>query len=245
MPIHYTIIANYQAFTDLVNAVGGVPVTLAKPFEENAQFNQVGVCDGITFTKPTGQYQNKIERHTKHNAAGVAYVVKTKVPKYPLCENTHPECNGDFKLPAGQQTLDAATALCFARSRDNSSDFDRAKRQQMVLQGLKAKAMSVGTLADFNKLNGIFNSIGNNLSTDLQGWEMKRLYDVYMGVDKTNPQVISRVLDEDPDQGLLYGVQDPTAGDILLPKGDNYNQVQQLIQNTFTLPPQANINVIQ
>ncbi len=245
VPIHYTVTANYQAFTDLVNAMGGVPINLSKPFEESAQFNQMGVCDGVTFTKPSGQFQNKIEKHIKQNAAGVAYVVKTKVPKYPLCYNEHPECNGDFKLPAGPQTLDAATALCFARSRDNSSDFDRAKRQQMILQALKSKALSLGTLTDFNKLNGIFNSLGNNISTDLQGWEMKKLYDIYMTVDKANPKIIQRVL-ENTDEGLLYTPpENPATGYILLPRGDNYDQIHQLFQNTFTAPAQSDIDVIQ
>ena len=87
--------------------------------------------------------------------------------------------------------------------------------------------------------------IKRKLSRIAKGSVKERLYDVYMGVDKTNPQIIQRVLDEDPDQGLLYAQQDPTAGDILLPKGDNYDQIHQLIQNTFTAPPQADIDVIQ
>jgi len=247
--IDYTIVGNYQAFTDLVNAVGGVPINLDKPFEENAQFDQVGVCDSTTFTKPTGTYENKfIKAHHITLPNGTRKLVGVKVPTYKLCYNTNPECNGDFKLPAGQQTLDAATALCFARSRDNSSDFDRAKRQQMILQALESKALSLGTLTDFNKVNAMFNSIGNNLSTDLQGWEMKRLYDVYMAIKKTNPAVIQRVIDEDQvndANSLVYGKSDPVAGDILLPTGDNYDKIHAMVQNTFTDPPQDDISVIQ
>jgi LCP family protein required for cell wall assembly len=245
VPIHYTIVTNYDAFTAVVDAVGGVPINLSKPFEENAQFNQEGVCDGSFFTVPTGKYENKTKK--THNPLTGA-VTGTRVTKsYPLCtpQADALECNGDFKLPAGQQTLNSATALCFARARDNSSDFARAKRQQMILQALKSKALSIGTLADFNKVNGIINGLGNNLSTDLQGWEMKRLYDVFMALDKNNPQVIQRVLDEDPTQGMVYGKSDPNYGDVLVPVGDNFDKINQLIQNTFTAPPQANINVIQ
>lgn len=243
--IHYTIVTNYNAFTDVVNAVGGVPIDLKQPFEENSQFNQEGVCDATVFTKPTGKFQTKTKK-IKNSITGK--VIGTKITKqYPLC--TAPaatvECGGDFKLPAGQQTLDATAALCFARARDNSSDFDRAKRQQMILQALKSKALSVGTLTDFNKINEIINGLGDNISTDLQGWEMKRLYDVYMALDKNNPQVIQRVPDEDPNQGLLYGKSDQTYGDILLPIGDNYDKIHEMVQNTFTDPPQADIDVIQ
>jgi LCP family protein required for cell wall assembly len=240
VPIHYTIVGNYQAFNDVVNAVGGVEITLDKPFEENAQFNQLGVCDGVVFTKPSGQFQNKAVTRVRNGVK-----VRIQIPKYPLCYNEHPECNGDFKLPAGKQTLDASTALCFARSRDNSSDFDRAKRQQMILQALKNKALSVGTLTDFNKINSMINALGNNFSTDLQGWEMKELYDVYMKIEKTNPKVIQRVL-ENTQEGLLYTPpENPETGYILLPMGDNYDKIHQLIQNTFTAPEQSDINVIQ
>lgn len=245
VPIHYTVVANYKAFTDVVNAIGGVPINLKQPFEENAQFNQIGVCDGSYFTVPTGKYETKTK---KVKDAVTGKVTRTRITaQYPLCSPAPEalECHGDFKLPAGQQTLDAETALCFARSRDNSSDFDRAKRQQMILQALKAKALSVGTLTDFGKINGIINSLGNNFSTDLQGWEMKQLYSLYMNLDKNNPQIIQRVLDEDPVEGLVYGKSDPTYGAILLPKGDNYDKIHNLIQNTFTLPAQANIGIIQ
>ena len=245
VPIHYTIIVNYDAFTAAVNAVGGVPITLAKPFEETAQFNQSGVCDGSYFTVPTGKFETKTKK-IRNSITG--RVIGTKVTKqYPICTPAADalECHGDFKLPSGPQTLDAATAMCFARARDNSSDFARAKRQQMILQALKSKALSIGTLADFNKINGILNSFGDNVSTDLEGWEMKELYSVYMALDKNNPTVIQRVLEEDPTQGLIYGKKDPTYGDVLLPVGDNYTKINQLVQNTFTDPPQADINIIQ
>ena len=245
VPIHYTAVTNYDAFTAVVNAVGGVPITLDKPFEENAQFNQTGVCDGSFFTIPTGKYENKTKK--THNPITGA-VTGTRITKsYPLCSPAKDalECNGDFKLPAGAQTLNAEIALCFARARDNSSDFARAKRQQMILQGLKSKALSIGTLTDFNKVNAIIAGLGNNFSTDMQGWEMKRLYDVFMGLDKNSPKIINRVLDEDPTEGLIYGKSDPDYGDVLLPVGDNYDKIHNLIQNTFTLPEQKNINVIQ
>ncbi len=244
VPIGYTVVINYQAFTDVINAVGGVPVNLKQPFEENAQFNQSGVCDGTYFTVPTGKYETK----TRKTKDALGKVIGTRVTaQYPLCTPTAAalECHGDFKLPAGEQTLDAETALCFARSRDNSSDFERAKRQQLILQALKAKALSIGTLTDFNKINAIINSLGKNFSTDMQGWEMKQLYTIYMDLNKNNPQEIRRVLDEDPTEGLLYGKSDPVYGDVLLPKGDNYDKIHALFANTFTAPAQANIDVIQ
>ncbi|MCX6761906.1 MAG: LCP family protein [Candidatus Moranbacteria bacterium] len=239
IPIHYAASINFAGFTQLVDAIGGVDITLDQPFDESMQFNEEHVCDSF-FTIRTGNWENKIERHTKHNAAGVAYVVKTKVPKYPLC--TAPkdtlECGGDFKLPAGKQTLNGANALCYVRSRKTSSDFERAKRQQQVIQLVKDKMLSIGTLADFNKLNGILNSLGDNVRTDMQAWEMQKFYELY----KTIPtaQIYQRVL-ENSDEGLLYNPPEGAAGYILLPIGDNYDKIHEMVKNIFTLPAQSDI----
>jgi len=229
LPIQYAVTANFDAFNQLITALGGVTVTLDKPFEESQQFNQAHVCDGNTFTKPTGTYETKY--HTYSTGRKI-------VAQYPLCTNDHPECQGDFKLPAGTQTLDAAAALCYARSRETSNDFERAKRQQQVLQAVKDKLLSIGTLTDYNKLNGILNSLGNNVKTDMQPWELKRLYDLYGQMKDYT--MYNRVIDssDNPEYGLVYGVSDPVAGDILLPKGDNYDQIQALFKNIFTLTPQ-------
>lgn len=245
VPIGYTVVLNYDAFTAVVDAVGGVPINLAKPFEENAQFNQKGVCDSSYFTIPTGEFENKTKK-VKDPITGAVKRLRV-VKSYPLCKPAPEalECGGNFKLPAGQQTLDSKIALCFARARDNSSDFARAKRQQMILQALKSKALSIGTLTDFNKLNSMLNGLGSNIATDLQGWEMKKLYDVYMAIEKTNPKVIQRVLDNDPVEGLVYGKSDPNYGAVLLPVGDNYDKIHEVVQNTFTNPEQKDISVIQ
>jgi polyisoprenyl-teichoic acid--peptidoglycan teichoic acid transferase len=229
IPIHYAVTANFEAFNQLITALGGVTVTLDQPFEESQQFNQPHVCDGNTFTKPTGKFEYKYHHYSTSRKI---------VAQYPLCTNSSPECGGDFKLAAGVQNLNAAQALCFARSRETSNDFARAKRQQQVLQAIKDKLLSVGTLTDFGKMNGVLNSLGDNVKTDMQPWEMKRLYDLYNQMKGYT--MYNRVIDstDNPDTGLVYGVADPVAGDILLPKGDNFDQIRAMFKNIFTLTPQ-------
>ncbi len=231
--IDYTVVVNYTAFTDLLNEIGGVTVTLDKPFEESVQFNQPHVCDSF-FNVPTGQWENKI---VKHHVRGVE--VSRKVPMYPLCtapKDTE-ECGGDFKLPAGTQTLNAAQALCYARARETSDDFARSARQQQIIKAVESKLLSAGTLTNFSKLNSILDSLGNNVQTDLQPWEMKRLFEIY--TQMKNFTLYQRVLDtsNDPEVGLLVGKSDPVAGDILLPKSGNYDQIQNLFKNIFNLSP--------
>lgn len=231
-PIGYALAINFKGFTDLVNAVGGVDVDLKQPFEESMQFNEEHVCDSDVFTIPTGNFENK----TVRTPTGRERIVK----QYPLCTNRNVECGGDFKLPAGKQTLNGEQALCYARARKTTSDFDRAKRQQLVIQKIKEKALSLGTLTDYSKVNGMINSLGNNVRTDMQAWEMKRLYELESKM--VNPQMAQRVL-ENNEAGLLYNPeQKPETGYILLPIGDNYDKIRETFKNIFTLPAQSDID---
>lgn len=238
LPIAYGVSINFEGFKQLINAIGGVEITLAQPFEELVQFDEPHVCDSF-FNVPTGTFQVKTKK-IKNKITGA--VIGTRVTKrYPLCSAPKDtlECGGDFKLPAGKQTLNGEQALCYARSRATSSDFERAKRQQQMIQLVKEKLLSAGTLTDFGKLNGILNSLGDNVRSDLQAWEMKRFYDLYTGTQ--NPQTFQRVL-ENSEEGLLYNPpQTKETGYILLPIGDNYDKIRDMAKNIFTLPKQSDI----
>jgi polyisoprenyl-teichoic acid--peptidoglycan teichoic acid transferase len=231
LPIHYVASINFTGFKQLVNAIGGVDVTLDQPFDESMQFNEAHVCDGNAFTVPTGKYETKTKRNKK---TGILKITA----QYPLCTNPQTECGGDFKLSAGKQTLNGDQALCFARSRVTSSDFERAKRQQYVIPQVKNKMLSAGTLSDFSKINGILNSLGDNVRSDMQLWEMQKLYDLYKKIPDAS--VVQRVL-EDSEEGLLYNPPQGDAGYILLPRGDNYDRIHNMTQNVFTLPVQSDI----
>ncbi|OGI21487.1 MAG: hypothetical protein A2808_00395 [Candidatus Moranbacteria bacterium RIFCSPHIGHO2_01_FULL_55_24] len=227
--IGYTAVINFQGFKDLINALGGVTVTLDQPFQEGVQF--LGLeqrCDGITYTIPSGNYEEK--RIQRKNGT---YYANPK--RYPLCfakvEPENLECGGNFSLPAGENRLDGDTALCYARSRATSSDFERARRQQQVLQAVKAKALSIGTLTDFSKVNAMLDSLGNNATTNLEAWELKRFFDLYqqIGEVKLNQRVL-----EDSEEGLLYAPpQTKETGYILLPRGDNYDRIHELFKNSL------------
>lgn len=223
LDIPYAVTINFQGFKDLVNAIGGVKINLEQPFEESLQFREAKVCDPYVFTVPTNPPQYEYKYHTR--LQGTRYIAKA----YPLCYNPNVECNGNFKLPAGENVLDGDTALCFARSRKTSNDFERAKRQHLVIDAIKKQALSAGTLTSFDKVIGMMDSLGNNVRTNLEAWEMQRLFDIFVTGGDVRPE--SRVLDT-TEQGLLYHPEknDPSAGYILLPRGDNYDQIKALFQ---------------
>lgn len=237
LPIHYAVSIDFAGFKQLVDAIGGIEITLDAPFDESMQFKEPHVCDSF-FTVATGKFEEK-----KKNVywPGTTTVKRVRVVKsYPLC--TAPadtlECGGEFRLPAGKQTLSGDKALCYARSRHTSSDFERAKRQQILIQLVKNKLVSAGTIMNFDKMNGILNSLGDNAATDMQPWEMKKLYDIYSSMK--DPQLSQRVL-EASDEGLLYHPEDGVAGYILLPIGNNYDKIHDMAQNIFTMQAQSDI----
>lgn len=224
--IHYAVVINFQGFVDLVNAIGGIDVTLDQAFNESQQFHEAQVCDPYVYTVPTKPIQYQYKYYTRQN--GTKYVAKA----YPLCYNKSEECGGNFTLQAGSNHLDGKTALCYARSRYTSNDFERAKRQQQVIHLVKQKAMSLGTIGDFSKVNALLDSLGDNVRTDMAGWEMKRFFDTYQQ-KFSSVDAKQKVLDN-TEEGLLYDPPvTPEAGYILLPRGDNYERIHALFQNPF------------
>lgn len=211
--IHYAVSIDFKGFEELVDAIGGVDVFLNEPFIEPIQFHEERVCDTSVFTVPSGNFELKIDHRGK------------EVARYPLCYNSVEECGGVFSLPAGEQTLNGEMALCYARARATSSDFDRARRQQEIMKEIKDKMLSIGTLSDFGKLSDILNALGNNVRTDMEAWEIKRAWEISGGMQ--DPQITQFVL-ENSKEGLLYAPEsDATRGYILLPLGDTYDRIHE------------------
>jgi len=250
-PIHYVATINFKGFEDLVDAIGGVTVTLEQPFMESMQFHEPHVCDDVVFTAPMlnekGQQMYECKYSSKPRSS-LQYAVPDEstypfcvnkpeetvgiykiMVQYPMCYNENEECGGVFNLSAGENHLDGETALCYARSRYGSNDFERARRQQEVISLIRNKALSLGTLSDFSKVNALLDSLGENARTDMEGWEMKRLFDLYRSLGDIEPT--RKVLDT-TEEGLLYHPEEQTAaGYVLLPVGDSYDRIHELFRN--------------
>lgn len=135
-----------------------------------------------------------------------------------------------FKLSAGVQKFDGSTALKFARSRETTSDFDRARRQQVLLEAIKDKATSVGVLSNPKKVVDIINVLGGHLRTNLSVAEAETFVGVAKEIKSDN--ITNKVLDNSA-SGLL--VED--SGDVgyyLKPKVGNFSQIKSLVKNIFS-----------
>lgn len=159
-----------------------------------------------------------------------------------IYDNTYPlgetEKYTTFKIDAGPQHLDGETALKYARSRHTTSDFDRARRQQLLLAAIKEKAFSLELLTNPTKIQNLYNSVADSLETNLSVAEIIELAKLAKDINKDNIQ--SRVITDDYGNcgGLLYTpVRDYFGGAaVLLPAGEKYEEINKFSHNYFNSP---------
>lgn len=146
-----------------------------------------------------------------------------------IVDTTYPADTGwgyqTFSIKKGLQHLDGPTALKYARSRHTTSDFDRALRQQQVIQAIKEKALELKTLTSPTRLTNLIESINQNFETDMNIGELISIAKRGSKIPREN--MISKVLVDEPtmEGGFLatpprdqYGgafVLIPYAGDLI------------------------------
>jgi LCP family protein required for cell wall assembly len=133
------------------------------------------------------------------------------------------------QFEAGKQKMDGAEALKYARSRQTTSDFDRAARQQQVMLAVKEKVFSADFALDQSKIRSMYDALKENIETDMSFPEMLRLAEI--GQSMPDKNITRHVLDNEEDNLLvatnLYGYT-------LSPKTGNFTEIQEFIDDIFT-----------
>jgi LCP family protein required for cell wall assembly len=141
----------------------------------------------------------------------------------------------------GEQQMNGDTALKYARSRHGNngegSDFARAKRQQMILEALKQKVLSLGTFANPNKLQEIYSSLSHHVSTNLNFAQMAYL--ASLASDLSGSKRL--VLDSAPG-GFLINTTGENGAFMLAPKTGSFNSINDAISNIFSQTSIATTN---
>ncbi|MDO8513567.1 MAG: LCP family protein [bacterium] len=136
-----------------------------------------------------------------------------------------------FRVKKGIQTMNGTTALKYARSRETTSDFDRAKRQQQLLVAIKEKAMNLGILANPKKLVALINAVGDHAYTNFNPDELIRLIELAKNTDSSKIRQI--VLSTDTG-GALVSFNSRATGYVLKPKTGDYSQIRQIAKNMLS-----------
>ncbi len=162
-----------------------------------------------------------------------------------------PDLNNNYKplvkLPNGTNTLNGVQALALSRARGDHygsygyglSDFERTKNQRLILLGLKDKAESLGTLANPVKMGELFDSVGNNVKTDLTLGEVRRLYT--LGKDIPDGSITSAGLNDANGQNFLMSYRTTSGQSALAPrKGvDDFSEIQDFVDTLINPPAPA------
>jgi LCP family protein required for cell wall assembly len=128
-------------------------------------------------------------------------------------------------IPAGQQHFDGETALKYARSRHNSDDIDRARRQQDVLYAARDRILSLGMVDDLLlQAPAIYANLKSGINTGLSFDQMIQLALWFADVPREN--IRTGVVSWE----YLIGYETPTGGSVLVP---NRSRIGSLMVDVF------------
>lgn len=170
---------------------------------------------------------------------GIEVNVESEIydPFYPA-KNTSYATYDPFYIEPGLQELDGETALKYARSRHTTSDFDRARRQQEVINAIKDKALSLGFLLNPSKISNTFSAISDNFKTNLS---LNEILNLAGKADKfSSDSVVSEVIHDLPYEsgGFLYTPEREAYGGafVLVPYVDTFEELHTFAQLFFYHP---------
>jgi len=135
------------------------------------------------------------------------------------------ECDEvQWHFTPGIQHMDGFTALCYARLRKTTSDFDRLRRQQLVIESVFDRLLSLNGLARAPEL---FNAYSRYVETDVGIQDLLPL--IPLGTTIAGDS--SRVQRYAIDQTMAKSWSVPTSGaSVLLP---DYAAIQAMLQAAF------------
>ncbi len=150
----YVVVVDFSGFIKLVNLLGGIDVNVEHTLDDYAypvEGKEKELC-GVT--------EDGIASFSAQIATGSA----TEFDAFPCrFENLHVEM--------GQQHMNGELALKFVRSRHaigaEGTDFARSRRQQLVINAVRNKILSLGTLANPVKIIGMIGILKDNIHTDI------------------------------------------------------------------------------
>ncbi|MGE5042493.1 MAG: LCP family protein [Candidatus Levyibacteriota bacterium] len=219
----YTLVLDFSGFVKLVDLLGGIDVQVKNTLDDYAypvEGKEQELC-GVT--------QDGIASLSAQIATGSA----TEFDLFP-CRFTH------LHVDSGMQHMNGILALEFVRSRhamgQEGTDFARSARQQLVIDAVRNKILSLGTLANPVKVFGMIDLLKQNINTDIP----EDQYDDFIKLAQSmrGAKILSHVLDIGDTQTERYGllVNPPISSEyayqwVLAPRigGDDFSEVHAYV----------------
>jgi len=145
----------------------------------------------------------------------------------PINDPLYPDNNYGYDplyIPAGQQHFDGAMALKYARTRHDSNDFERARRQQQVLLAVLERVSSLNLLPQLApRLGELYTLMDQSVSTDLTLDEVLALAGLAVKVDRS--QIRFAVIDSTCTENYIT----PEGAQVLIPLRDRIREVRDYV----------------
>lgn len=199
LPIQNAILIDFNGFIQAIDSLGGVEVMVAQAFDDYyfpIQGKELEICD------------KSPEEVAQLSATLSGFELEKQFP----CRFEH------IHFDAGKTHMDGAIALKFARSRHSAqsgSDFDRGKRQQAILIGIKDKLLSLDALKNVDEF---FNQMVKLVKTDLDLEGVKAIAALIIAPEEYK---ISQIIPSE--ENVLVASKSPSGQAILLPKAGENN----------------------
>lgn len=235
-PIHYGFRIDFRGFVKAIDLIGGVDVTVQNTLDDYAypiSGKEEDVC---------GHTPQDVQQYTNDPSA-----TKSSDFEFFPCRYMH------LHVEKGLQHMDGETALSFARSRHASgtegTDFARSARQQLVIEAVRSKLLSSGTILDPNKITGLIALVKDSIDTDIPEDKIPEAIALIQKVK--NAQITTSVIDYGDSQtnrpGLLMNPPISSTYNyayVLIPRvgEENFSEIQSFITcelqgvNSCTIP---------
>ncbi len=222
-PIQYAFRLDFDGFTKVINLLGGIDVQVERTLDDYAYPIEGKEDDTCGYTP------DQLKEFAAQIASGSAD--DTAIFS---CRYMH------LHVDKGLQHMDGDLALRFVRSRHaagpEGTDFARSHRQQLVIEAVRNKIFSIGTLTDINKLMGLYNIVQSSIDTNIPQNTIPEWVDILRGMQKT--AIHTAVIDfGDSDTGR-YGLLDLAPieaqynyGSVLIPRlgGTDYSEIHAFV----------------
>lgn len=216
LPMDYFVGMDFSGFTNTIDTLGGVDLTVEKTFTDY-QYPIEGKEDD-----PCGHSKTEIASLSAQLASTSATITE---------RDAFPCRYEDLHFDKGGQHLDGTRALKYVRSRhslQDGTDFGRAQRQRNLIVSVKQRIFSAGFIP---RIVPFISSLGDDLRTDLTIADVKTLVQHISNLDKF--EIVSLAI---TDQNYLQDAVSIDGQDILESRDgiDNWTSVHNWITDKLS-----------
>lgn len=232
LPVDYAIRLDFSGFAKAIDLVGGVSVDVPRAFDDYnypIEGKETDLCGNQEQEIDLTEEQAKVLKVS----TGKKKVIVTSSGKI-ATESADFACRFEhIYFDKGVNTMDGETSLKFVRSRmgtnNEGSDFARSRRQQLVLEAFKSKALSLDTLVNPQKLTRLIATFGDSIETDIGVDKYLQFYNLAKNVKQLDSVVLG-----DLGGGNSILIIPPAAeygGFVLIPPDNNFQLIKDLVKS--------------